>query len=76
MDLPIHVNVAQYPRRLRWFMAIAWLVIVAKCLLVWWAIGHWNVALNPLWVVGPTLIFAALVTAIWLTHHAEATTHH
>lgn len=71
MDLPIHVNIAQYPRRLRWFMAAAWLLIALKCVFVWWAIEHWNVALHPLWVIGPTLMFATLVTAIWLTHRSE-----
>ncbi len=71
MNLSVHFDIAQHPRRARWFMAAAWAVIVVKCLLVWWAIDHWHVALNPWWVVGPTLGFAVLVTALWLTHHEE-----
>lgn len=52
-------------------MAVAWALIAVKCVVVWWAMIHWSVATHPLWVVGPTLMFAALVTAIWLTHHSE-----
>ena len=66
--LPMHIGIAQYSRRVRWFMAIAWMVILVKCVLVWWAIEHWNVPFHPLWVVGPTLIFAGLATLLWLAH--------
>lgn len=52
-------------------MAVAWVLIAVKCVLVWWAMNHWAFATHPLWVVGPTLLFAALVTAILLTHHSE-----
>jgi hypothetical protein len=71
MHLPVHVDTAQYPQRARWLMAAAWLVIVLKCSLVWWAIGHWNVPFHPLWIVAPTILFAFLATALWLTHHEE-----
>lgn len=71
MSLPVYLNVAQYPRRMRWFMAGAWLVIGLKCVVVWWAMAHWNAPMHPLWVVGPTLLFAALVTGIWLTHRPD-----
>jgi len=52
-------------------MMIAWAVIAAKCTVVWWAMIHWNMPYHPLWVVGPTVVFAALATAIWLTHHED-----
>lgn len=71
MNHPIHIDLAQYPRRVRWFMAVAWLVILAKCVFVWWAVERYNMPFHPLWVVGPTIVFAALVTAIWLAHHPE-----
>ena len=71
MNLPIHIDVAQYPRRVRWFVGIAWMLIAVKCVLVWWAIGHWNVPIQPLWIIAPTLAFAALATALWATHHAD-----
>ena len=71
MHLPVHIDVAQYPRRVRWFMAIAWVVIAVKCVLVWWAMARWHVPFHPLWIVAPTLVFAALASALWLTHHEE-----
>jgi hypothetical protein len=71
VNFPGHMSLAQGPKRVRWFMAVAWALIAVKCVVVWWAMIHWSVATHPLWVVGPTLVFAALVTAIWLTHHSE-----
>lgn len=71
MNLSGHMNVAQSSRRARWFMTVAWVVVLVKCVVVWWAMLHWHMATHPIWVVGPTLIFAALVTAIWLTHESD-----
>jgi hypothetical protein len=71
MHLPIYLDVAQYPRRVRWIMAAAWLLIAVKCGLVWWAIGYWHMPFHPLWIIGPTVVFAALATGLWLTHHEE-----
>jgi hypothetical protein len=71
MHLPIHLDLAQYPRRVRWFMAILWAIILAKCIVVWWAIGHWHVPFHPMWIVAPTIGFATLASALWLTHHEE-----
>jgi hypothetical protein len=68
MQLPIHIDLAQYPARLRWWVALAWVVIVVKCVVVWWAVRHWQMPFHPGWVVGPTLLFAALASALWLTH--------
>ena len=55
----------------RWFLGVAWLVIVAKCFVVSWAIPHYNVPIAPAIVIGPTLFFAALVTVLWLSHHEQ-----
>jgi hypothetical protein len=60
---------ANLSRFARWFLGVAWLVIVAKCFVVWWAIPHYHVPVHPLWIIGPTLFFAALVTVIWTRHH-------
>jgi len=43
-----------------------WLVIVVKNLLVIWAINHWAVPFHPYWINVPTILMAALVTAIYL----------
>ncbi len=53
------------------FMGFAWVVIAVKCAVVWWAMVHWRVPFHPIWVVGPTLIFAALATTLWLTHQED-----
>jgi hypothetical protein len=50
---------------------VAWALIALKCVLVTWAIGHWSVPINPLWVVIPTILFAGLATVLWVTHHEE-----
>lgn len=56
---------------MRWFVAVAWVIILAKCVAVWWAIVHWNVPVHPLWVIGPTLAAAALATLLWATHDED-----
>ena len=71
MQPHLQIDLAQYSPRVRWFMAIVWLVIAAKCVLVWWAMARWHVPFHPLWIVGPTLVFAALASVLWLTHHED-----
>lgn len=66
---PLHVDLAQYSPRARWFMLVAWLLVLVKCVLVWWAMLHWQIPFHPLWIVAPTLLFAALASLIWATHH-------
>lgn len=66
-----HPAVTRDPARMRWFLGAAWLLILAKCALVWWAVAHWQVPFHPAWIVIPTLLFAALATALWLAPHAE-----
>jgi len=60
---------ARLSRFERWFLGIAWLVIVAKCFLVAWAVPHYHVPIAPWVVIGPTLFFGGLVTVLWTTHH-------
>lgn len=71
MHFPAQIDTAQYPRSVRRVMAIAWLLIAIKCVLVWWAVGHWHMPFHPMWIVAPTLVFAALATGLWLTHHED-----
>jgi len=59
------------PRRVRMFLAIGWVVIIAKCFAVPWALTRWQIPVHPAWVIGPTLLFAALVTALVLVHRWE-----
>lgn len=72
MSAPVHFDLGQYPAKVRWFVAIVWVIILVKCVVLWWVMEHWHVPFHPLWIVAPTLIFAALATLILLTHRREA----
>ena len=61
-----HWNVNRYPVRMFWFLGAVWLLILAKCAVVWWAMVHWSVPFHPAWIVAPTLLFASLATGVWL----------
>lgn len=50
---------------MRRFLVGAWVLILAKCAAVAWAIDHWNVPINPAWIIAPTLLIAALATGVW-----------
>lgn len=65
MNLSFHLSEGRYPTRMRWFLTAAWVLIVAKCVLVAWAIDRWQVPIRPAWLIVPTLLFAALATAVW-----------
>jgi len=67
MNLNFH-PLAGRSRFERWFLGVAWVLIALKCLLVWWAVPHYHVPVHPMWVIGPTLFFAGLVTVLWTTH--------
>jgi hypothetical protein len=71
MTNPLPIDVTQYSVRARWLMIIAWLLIVAKCIAVAWAVNRWHMPFHAAWVVVPTLVFAVLATGLWLTHHRE-----
>lgn len=71
MTFPVHIDVAQYSIRSRWIMGVAWLLILMKCVVVWWAIDRWHMPFHPAWIIGPTLAFAALASLLWVTHARE-----
>lgn len=52
----------RFERLLVWF----WVVIAAKCAGVWWVMRHFRVPIHPLWVVVPTVMFAAVCTAVYI----------
>ena len=55
----------------RTVMVIAWFLIAIKSVVVWQAIEHWHMPFHPMWIIGPTLAFAALATRLWLAHREE-----
>lgn len=62
---PFHPEADRQSARMRWFVAAIWGAILIKCALVWWAMVHWHLPFHPAWIVLPTLMFAALATALW-----------
>ena len=46
-------------------LLLGWVLIALKCWAVVWAVGHYHVPVNPLWVTVPTVIFAGVCTAIF-----------
>ncbi|HEY1791936.1 MAG TPA: hypothetical protein VGG34_03400 [Opitutaceae bacterium] len=45
---------------------ICWAIIVVKSFLVIWIFDRYHVPFNALWVIAPTVIFAALVTVVYM----------
>ena len=68
MHLKLHLPEVRMSRGEQWFLAIAWLVILAKCVFVNWAFQHWSVPMDANWIILPTLFFASIATLLWLTH--------
>jgi peptidoglycan/LPS O-acetylase OafA/YrhL len=52
-------------RRVERLIAACWILIAAKCALVAWATGHYRMPFSPLWVILPTIAFAALCTGVY-----------
>jgi uncharacterized membrane protein AbrB (regulator of aidB expression) len=71
MTFPVHIDIGQYSNRSRWLMGIGWIIILVKCVVVAWAIDHWQMPFHAAWIIGPTLVFAALASLLWLTHARE-----
>ena len=68
-----HVNITltpqprepRSPRAEKW-IAAGWVLILVNCAVNWWAILAYNVPIHPLWLVAPTIAFAALATALYI----------
>jgi len=41
-------------------------LIVVKSIFVWWACAHYALPFHPLWVIAPTVAFAALCNGVYL----------
>ena len=57
-------QVARNPAVERLIVA-GWLLIVIKCFVIIWAINHWAVPIHPTWIILPTILMAALCTAVY-----------
>jgi hypothetical protein len=63
-EIRVRKRSARNPRieRLLW---LCWGLITIKCVVVFWAVRHYTIPFSPYWVVGPTIIFALLATALY-----------
>jgi hypothetical protein len=62
------VRVSQAPprnRRIERLFIICWILIAIKSAFIFWAVHHYRIPFSGLWVVAPTVIFAALVTYVY-----------
>jgi peptidoglycan/LPS O-acetylase OafA/YrhL len=52
-------------RRMERLIWICWGLIAVKSAFVAWAVPHYRIPFSPLWVILPTIAFAALCTAVY-----------
>ena len=52
-------------RKLELVLAICWVLVLAKCVLIHWACRRYQVPLSPWWIIGPSLAFASLCTFVY-----------
>jgi hypothetical protein len=52
-------------RHIELIFIVCWILIAVKCVFVAWAVQHYRMPFSPMWVIGPTVAFAALATAIY-----------
>jgi hypothetical protein len=57
--------------RTRLIIIVGWMLILAKCVLVTWAIQHWQMPIAPGWLIWPTIACGMLATWVWLMHSAR-----
>jgi hypothetical protein len=63
------VSVSNRPprnRRVERVIAICWVIIGFKSIAVVWLFDRYHVPVSALWVIAPTVIFAALCTLVYL----------
>ncbi|HEY9248320.1 MAG TPA: hypothetical protein VIO38_04280 [Rariglobus sp.] len=53
-------------RRVERWIAAGWVLITVKCAAIWWLIDVYRVPIHPLWLVGPTVLFGLLATALYI----------
>jgi len=52
-------------RQIERLFVICWILIAIKSAIVFWAVRHYHIPFSALWVVAPTIAFAALVTYVY-----------
>lgn len=63
-DVQVKTPMARNPWVERLLLA-GWLLLVVKCFVVIWVIRRWAVPFHPYWIIAPTILMAALGTALY-----------
>jgi hypothetical protein len=63
-DVKVKLPRESRSRRSELVLAMGWVLVLTKSLVVHWACHAYSVPFNPWWLIGPTVVFAALCT--WL----------
>jgi len=61
---PAHAS--QRNPRVTTLIVIGWILIAVKSVVVWWACQRYALPFHPMWVIAPTVAFAALCTGVYL----------
>jgi hypothetical protein len=56
---------ARHRWRVERLIYACWGLIILKSVFVVWAVGHYAIPFNPLWVIAPTVAFALLATGLY-----------
>jgi hypothetical protein len=56
-------------RRAAILIFVCWLLIAAKCALVFWLVDKYHMKFSALWVNAPTICFALLCTFVYFRRH-------
>ncbi|MBK9991352.1 MAG: hypothetical protein IPP19_11615 [Verrucomicrobia bacterium] len=63
------IHTSESPKNSPWATRLiigGWALIGIKSVVVWWACAHYTLPFHPLWVIAPTVAFAALCTGVYL----------
>ena len=53
-------------RRIERLLLLGWVLIALKSWLIIWAIAKYQVPVNPLWVIVPTVVFGLVCTVVYI----------
>jgi hypothetical protein len=53
-------------RRSELLLAVGWALVIIKCWAMFWLVSHYTMPFNAWWIVGPTVLSAAVCTWIYV----------
>jgi hypothetical protein len=64
---PIAPTPVRIPRKVSIGLVVGWILVALKCAFAPSLMARWQIPVDPGWVIGPTLVFAVLVTWLVIT---------